>query len=149
MTIDIITVGNKPKPESSLLINDFIKRLPKHITVRWHYIRHAAGTPEISKQHEAEAILKIVPAKAQVILLDENGKQLSSPQLARLVFEKGTDCVFIIGGAYGVGEAVKKRAQFTWSLGKLVFPHQLVRLILAEQLYRAFSISTGHPYHHA
>lgn len=148
MTITIITVGARPKAETATLLNDFLKRLPKHIHVKWQFIKHGSGTPETSKQQEAEAILRAIPAKSMIILLDEHGKQLSSPQLAHQVFDKGNDTCFIIGGAYGVTSAVLTKAQLVWSLGKLVYPHQLVRIIIAEQLYRAHSIHVGHPYHH-
>lgn len=148
MTITIITVGARPKAETATLLHDFIKRLPAHIHVKWQFIKHGDGTPKTSKQQEAEAILRALPAKSTVVVLDENGKQLSSPQLAELVFTKGGDTCLVIGGAYGVTEEVMKRASFVWSLGKLVYPHQLVRIIIAEQLYRAHSIHVGHPYHH-
>lgn len=150
MNIIILSVGAKPKPETSSLMHDFIKRLPKHIHVDWRYIKHGQGIPQHSKQQEAELILKALPTSSNVILLDERGKQLSSPELARKLFaENNHDIVIIIGGAYGVADSVQKRAKTIWSLGKLVYPHQLVRIIVAEQLYRAHSIHTGHPYHHS
>ena len=150
MTITIISVGARPKPENAVLLNDFLKRLPKHIRVSWHFVKHGSGDPESSKHHEAEAILRALGAnKHKIILLDEKGKQLSSPELAEVVFaQPAQDISFIIGGAYGVGSSVEKRATHIWSLGKLVYPHQLVRVILAEQLYRAHCIHIGHPYHH-
>lgn len=150
MTIDIITIGARPKSENAGLAADFLKRLPKHVRVTWHYLKHAAGDQNVSKQHEAESILRTLgTGKKFVILLDERGKQLSSPDLARMVFAEGHESImFIIGGAYGVSSAVKAKADVVWSLGMLVYPHQLVRVILAEQLYRAHAIHTGHPYHH-
>lgn len=88
-----------------------------------------------------------------VILLDEHGKELSSPELAQFIekrcMDSGKRIVFVIGGAYGVEQSVKDRADFTWSLSKLVFPHELVRLILAEQIYRACTIIKNESYHHA
>lgn len=87
-----------------------------------------------------------------LILLDEKGKDLSSVELAMLLQKKADTgikkIVFLIGGAFGVDKAIQQRAQFTWSLSKLVFPHQLVRLILAEQLYRAGTILKNEKYHH-
>jgi 23S rRNA (pseudouridine1915-N3)-methyltransferase len=148
MTITIISVGARPKTENATLLHDFLKRLPKQVQLKWQFVRHGNGSPEASKQQEAESILRSIPVKSIVILLDEHGKQLSSPQLAQLIFHKGQDCTLIIGGAYGVTDSVKKRSQMVWSLGKLVYPHQLVRIILAEQIYRAYSIHIGHPYHH-
>ena len=89
----------------------------------------------------------------KLILLDERGKNLYSPDLATLLQQYADqstkNLVFLIGGAYGVSDAVKKRADFYWSLSNLVFPHMLVRLILAEQLYRACTIMRNEKYHHA
>lgn len=88
-----------------------------------------------------------------VILLDEHGKELSSPELAQFIekrcMDSGKRIVFVIGGAYGVEQSVKDRADFTWSLSKLVFPHELVRIILSEQIYRACTIIKNESYHHA
>ena len=86
-----------------------------------------------------------------MILLDERGKALGSPGLSTLLGEQlhaSRTVVVIIGGAYGVDATVHDRAQFIWSLSPLVFPHQLVRLILTEQIYRAEQISVGGSYHH-
>ncbi len=150
MTIAIISVGARPKSEVALLINDFLKRLPKHIHVSWHFVKHGSGDPQTSKQQEAEAILRTIGSRRQkIILLDEKGTQMSSPELAKTVFAEGNeDITFIIGGAYGVAESIEQRSDSIWSLGRLVYPHQLVRVILAEQLYRAYAIHSGHPYHH-
>jgi 23S rRNA (pseudouridine1915-N3)-methyltransferase len=84
--------------------------------------------------------------------LDEKGKELSSPELAKFLQQRANEgnknVVFLVGGAFGVDARIMKRANFTWSLSKLVFPHQLVRLILAEQLYRAATILRNEKYHH-
>jgi 23S rRNA (pseudouridine1915-N3)-methyltransferase len=112
----------------------------------------SAATPELSKTREAEAILKAVPDGAYVFLLDERGTALTTPQLAerldRLAVDSVKSAVFIIGGAHGVDQAIRERADFVWSLSPLTFPHQLVRLLLAEQLYRAHTILRNLPYHH-
>lgn len=88
-----------------------------------------------------------------VILLDETGKELSSPELAQFIekrcMDSGKRVVFVIGGAYGVSQEIKDRADFTWSLSKLVFPHEIVRIVLAEQIYRACTIMRNEKYHHA
>lgn len=87
-----------------------------------------------------------------VILLDERGKMISSPRLAEIIGERALNGAkkihFIIGGAFGVNDELRKRADFVWQLSQLVFPHQLVRLILAEQVYRACSILRNEKYHH-
>jgi 23S rRNA (pseudouridine1915-N3)-methyltransferase len=149
MSIKIITVGNKPSPELLALITDYTKRLPRTFTVTWQYLKHADGDAMSSKLQESENILRAINAKDYVILLDENGKQMSSTELSKTVYTKTKEIVFIVGGAYGVSESVQKRANIVWSLSKLVFPHQLVRLILSEQIYRAYTISINHPYHHS
>jgi 23S rRNA (pseudouridine1915-N3)-methyltransferase len=114
-----------------------------------------AATTDIerTKLQEEELILKKLQSHHYLILLDERGKQLSSVQWSQhfqQLMNMGTKTlVILIGGAYGVSENIKKQAKQTWSLSQLVFPHQLVRLIVAEQVYRAFSILNNSPYHHS
>ncbi|MFM8962457.1 MAG: 23S rRNA (pseudouridine(1915)-N(3))-methyltransferase RlmH [Flavobacteriales bacterium] len=105
------------------------------------------------KEKEGEAILSKLKATDYVVLLDENGKSFSSVNFANWLSQKqmqhtGT-LVFIIGGAYGFSSEVYERAQFKLSLSEMTFSHQMVRMIFLEQLYRAFSILKGEPYHHA
>lgn len=106
----------------------------------------------LTKKHEEALILKKLQAQHYLILLDERGKLLDSvawsQQFQQFMNQGVRTLVILIGGAFGVSDAVKGRAQQTWSLSKLVFPHQLVRLIIAEQVYRAFSILNNSPYHH-
>jgi 23S rRNA (pseudouridine1915-N3)-methyltransferase len=114
-----------------------------------------ANTTDIerTKKQEEELILKKLQSQHYLILMDERGKQLTSPQWAnqfQQLMNQGTKSVVIlIGGAFGVTDEVRKQARQVWSLSSLVFPHQLVRLILAEQVYRAFSILNNSPYHHS
>jgi 23S rRNA (pseudouridine1915-N3)-methyltransferase len=104
------------------------------------------------RRKEADTILDWLEKDDYLVLLDEKGKSLSSEGLATFLQTRANEStkkiVFLIGGAFGVDEKVKKRAQFVWSLSSLVFPHQLVRLILAEQLYRAATIIRNEKYHH-
>ncbi len=113
----------------------------------------ATTEPEKVKQQEEALILKRLQPHHYLILLDERGRQLSSPQWASAMQElmnRGTKTlILLIGGAFGVSDQVRERARQVWSLSTLVFPHQLVRLIVAEQLYRSFSILNNSPYHHA
>jgi len=149
MTITIITIGTKPKPEITALINDYSKRLPKHIKLVWLFLKHESGDSSTSIMKESENILNALPQQSKVILLDETGQTLDSNQLSKQIFSQpGQDISFIIGGAYGVNQAVKDKAGIVLSLGRIVYPHQLVRLILTEQIYRSYTIHTGHPYHH-
>lgn len=113
----------------------------------------ATTDPERCKAQEEELILKRLQPGHHLVLLDERGKMLSSVQWARQ-FEQFMNqgvktLVILIGGAFGVTEAIRQRANQCWSLSHLVFPHQLVRLIVAEQVYRAYSIIHNSPYHHA
>jgi len=105
-----------------------------------------------AKQLEEELILKKLQAHHYLILLDERGKKLDSIQWSeqfQSLMNQGTKTlVILIGGAFGVSDAVKAKAKQVWSLSPLVFPHQMVRLIVAEQVYRAFSILNNSPYHH-
>ncbi len=107
---------------------------------------------ELAKKREEEMILKRLQPNHYLVLLDEKGKMLNSiqwsQQFQQMMNTGVKTLVILIGGAYGVTEIVKKQAKQCWSLSALVFPHQLVRLVVAEQVYRAFSILNNSPYHH-
>jgi 23S rRNA (pseudouridine1915-N3)-methyltransferase len=147
MKILIISPGKNHETYVSEGVQEFTSRISRYAPVEWKLIPTGKDAKE-----EGAAILKAVADKDHVILLDERGKELSSVGLSQFLEKRLNESVqrlvFVIGGAYGVSEEVKTRAQFTWSLSKLVFPHQLVRLLLSEQLYRAFSILRGEKYHH-
>lgn len=134
----------------------FTKRIGNYFPAEWSFIaapkNAAALEPQLLKIKEGETILAGIQKEDWLVLLDERGKELSSEGLAKFIEQRTNESVknivFLIGGAYGVSDAVMKRADFTWSLSKLVFPHQLVRLILAEQVYRACTIIRNEKYHH-
>ena len=150
MIIKIVSVGAKPSKEIAGIIADYTKRLPRTVSVNWLYLKHAnTGDVTSSKQQESESILRTLSPKDKVILLDERGLQYTSERFSEIVFKPSQDITFIVGGAYGVTEQVTKRADVIWSLSALVFPHQIVRLLLSEQIYRAYTISINHPYHHS
>jgi 23S rRNA (pseudouridine1915-N3)-methyltransferase len=143
--IRIITVGKKTEPFVAAGVENYQKRMSKQFKLDWVVV------PDANKADEAQAILKNLKTDDFVILLDETGKNITSPELSELLsdnFNLSRHVVFIIGGSFGVTDGIKHRANFIWSLSKLVFPHQLVRLILTEQLYRAEKILAKHPYHH-
>jgi len=99
---------------------------------------------------EGEQILAKLSTTERVVLLDERGQELTSQGLAARLTDWQTDSrdlCFIIGGPDGVSDAIRQRADFTWSLSQLTLPHGMARVLLAEQLYRAWSLQTGHPYH--
>ena len=104
------------------------------------------------KQKEGEIILGLLKKDDYLILLDERGKQLSSEGLAEFIQQRANESqkniIFLIGGAFGVSKEVMNRANYKWSLSQLVFPHQIVRMLLAEQVYRACSINRNEKYHH-
>ena len=134
----------------------FTKRISHYYPVEWAIIPMAKNTAMLSdidlKKKEGESILKLLQKEDWLVLLDEKGKQFSSEELAVFIQTRANESVkkliFLIGGAYGVSEQLVKRANFKWSLSTLVFPHQLVRLILSEQVYRACTILRNEKYHH-
>jgi 23S rRNA (pseudouridine1915-N3)-methyltransferase len=110
------------------------------------------GSKEMVLKSEAKVQLSKVDAKDLLIVLDENGQHLSSVEMANafqaFANRSQSNIALLVGGAYGVDEVVKQRAQAVWSFSKLTFTHQMIRLILVEQLYRAFSILKNEKYHH-
>lgn len=156
MKIQCWSIGKYHEPMVRAGVEEFTKRVSRYFRVEWNIIPVPRNTGMLSetdlKKKEAGTILQWLDKDDYLILLDEKGKQLSSEDLATFIQNRANEStrklVFLIGGAYGVDEAVFKRADFTWSLSKLVFPHQLVRLILAEQLYRACTIIKNEKYHH-
>ena len=149
--IKILAIGRKHESWIADGLERYQKRLKAPWNVEWVLLPHSAREGLAARQEESSAILSRLKDDDFVILLDERGKLLESPALARQieqVFPTSKTPVCIIGGAYGVDDSLASRANLTWSLSPLVFPHQLVRLILAEQLYRAQEIAAGHPYHH-
>ena len=135
----------------------FTKRVGNYFPMAWQIIappKNAAvlNEPDLKKK-EGEQVLSMLQKDDYLVLLDERGKLIKSEGLAELLTARANDStkqiVFLIGGAYGVSEAVMARANYTWSLSPLVFPHQLVRLMLSEQLYRACSIMRNEKYHHS
>ena len=134
----------------------FTDRLQHYFKTEWTLLPVPKSTGMLSemdlRRKEAEMILDWLEKDDYLVLLDEKGRSLSSEGLATFLQTRANEStkriVFLIGGAYGVDEMVKKRANFCWSLSTLVFPHQLVRLILAEQLYRAATILRNEKYHH-
>jgi 23S rRNA (pseudouridine1915-N3)-methyltransferase len=151
MPIRIIAVGKKNEPWVVEGIERYQKRLKRPFQIEWVLLPHSALSDVTARQEESQRILSRLNANDYVILMDEKGKIIDSPVLSKLLLtplDTSQQVVIIIGGAYGVDETVHKRANFIWSLSNLVFPHQLVRLILAEQIYRAQEIASNNPYHH-
>lgn len=150
MAIRIIAIGKKHEAWTASGIERYQKRLRKPYDVEWVLLPHSAREGQEARQEESERIHARMSPDDYVVLLDERGDLLSSPALSRLLEQQlaSSPVTVVIGGAYGVDDRLMKRANKTWSLSPLVFPHQLVRLILAEQLYRAQAIASGSAYHH-
>ena len=149
--LKIIAIGKKHESWIEDGVHRYSKRLRAPWSTDWVLLPHSAREGDTARQEESERILGKLNDRDFVILLDERGKLLDSPALSDRIVgaqEQGRSIVCIIGGAYGVSQKLTERADFVWSLSPLVFPHQLVRLILIEQLYRAQEIAAGNPYHH-
>lgn len=150
MKITIITVGRSVS-DYQANIKDYQKRLSSQ-TIDWIFIAPASVESLKAKELESSSIMAKIKPSDIVWLLDETGEQISSPSLSNkldlLKNQSVQRLVIVIGGAFGVNSQTKKRANWVWSLSKMVFPHQMVRLILIEQLYRANQIERGTGYHH-
>lgn len=151
MSITVIAVGKKHESWVREGVERYTARLRKPYDVTWKLVPHSAKQEDAARQEESGRILQLVKSTDHLMVLDERGSMLSSPKLATRLqrqFDAGKSVVCVIGGAYGVSDELRSRAQSLWSLSDLVFPHQLVRLIVSEQVYRAQEISAGRPYHH-
>ena len=157
MNIEIWSIGK----ENDAFINDGINYYfqktrpwnPVELVVLQLPKKNVTTDVARTKLQEEEMLLKKLQPHHYLILLDERGKMLTSPQWAnqfQQCMNQGTKTIVIlIGGAFGVTDAIRSKANQCWSLSHLVFPHQLVRLITAEQVYRSFSILNNSPYHHS
>lgn len=142
----ILCVGTVKEKYMREAIGDYAKRLGKYAKLDFMEVPEA-----VSVRKEGEALLSRIPERAFVVVLDLAGKMLSSPGLAELVEKKAaggfSHFVFIIGGSEGLDSAVTARAAFRLCMSEMTFPHQMARLILLEQLYRAMKINHGEKYH--
>ncbi len=144
----IISVGKISKSYVEQGIGAYSKRLQGGFKIKWEIIPYSGlKSPQAALKQESDRIIGKIQANDFVILLDQTGKNLSSPELSQVLTSR-SNVVIVIGGAYGVDQVIFERANLVWSLSRLVFPHQLVRLILTEQIYRAQTIAQNHPYHH-
>ena len=156
MKLHFWAIGKNHEPFVKEGIEDFTKRISKYYPVEWNIIpvpKNAGMMSEMDlKKKEGEIILEWLGKDDYLVALDEHGKQFSSEGLADFVVKRSNqsvrNIVFVIGGAFGLDKAVLERANCKWSLSDLTFPHQLVRLVLAEQVYRACTIIKNEKYHH-
>lgn len=158
MKITIITVGKIKEKYLKDAIDEYSKRLSKYCKLEIIEVAdektpdNASAVVEDSiRSKEAERIVKYIKDDAYLITLEINGKQLTSEELADKVDKLGVQgvshIIFVIGGSIGLGEAVLQKSDFALSFSKMTFPHQLMRVILLEQIYRSYRIINGEPYH--
>ena len=156
MKITLLTVGKTDKDWVKQGIDIYASRMKHYFPFSIVEIPELKNVSSLSqdqiKTKEGELILKNVKPTDDMILLDERGREFSSMEFAKALQDKisytGKDIVFVIGGAYGFSEAVRQRSNLKISLSRMTFSHQMVRAIFVEQLYRAFTIMKGEPYHH-
>ncbi|CAG0940983.1 Ribosomal RNA large subunit methyltransferase H [Gammaproteobacteria bacterium] len=154
MHITVAAVGTRLEPWVYDAFDAYKARLPRHLGLELEEVplaRRAAGTA-VAVEAEGERLLRHVRPGALTLALDEHGRQWSSLELAgqlRLWLERQPRVAILVGGPDGLSTACRERADRIWSLSRLTFPHGMVRVLLAEQLYRAWTILQGHPYHRA
>lgn len=156
MKITLLTVGKTEKDWVRQGMDIYVSRLKHYIpfsVVEIPELKNVSAlTKDQIKTREGELILKNIRPTDYLVLLDERGKEYTSVELAKVIQDKisyvGKDIVYVIGGAYGFSDAVYQRADSKMSLSRMTFSHQMVRAIFVEQIYRAFTIMRGEPYHH-
>ena len=157
MKIHLWSVGKSNEPYVKEGIEMFTKRVSHYYAVEWKFFslpkQKASLQKDDVKLEEANVLLQAIDKNDILVALDENGKPWPSEKVADFIQQSANqsarNLIFLIGGAYGLHQKILQRADATWSLSKLVFPHQLVRLILAEQIYRACTILRNEKYHHS
>ncbi len=156
MNIKLLTIGKTDNKNLQILIDEYSKRLGFYIKFELEIIPDIKNAKNLSeeqlKQKEGQLIISKIPTNSQLILLDEKGKTFTSMQFANEIQKKMNSGIktltLVIGGAYGFSDEVYNRANGKISLSNMTFSHQMVRLFITEQLYRAFTILNNEPYHH-
>lgn len=150
MKIEIVAIGKMNNINQKLIFDDYTKRIRNIKLIEIPSKNNFPDNPNLTKNHECEQILKYLKGKL-VICMSEEGRQFTSPQFASFLHksyqEQEKTISFVIGGAFGLDERIKKGSHQIISLGKMTFPHMLARILLIEQIYRANTIILGHPYH--
>ena len=156
MKVILLTVGKTNEISLKNAISEYQKRLKFYLQFEIEEIPELKNTKSMSvdvqMQKEAESILPLIQGAQEIILLDEHGQEFNSVEFSKFIEKRMVagqrDLFFVVGGAYGFADKVKSVAHSKISLSKLTYSHQLVRLVFVEQLYRAFTIIKGEPYHH-
>lgn len=146
MNIKIISIGKAKNYFGEDMVLEYTSRISHYASIEWLFLNNS------NIEEESEKILKNISDNSFIITLDERGKQLSSIEFSKFlekkINESVREIVFIIGGSYGIGDKIRRRSDFILSLSSFVFPHEMVRSIISEQIYRAFTIMKGEKYHH-
>lgn len=149
--IKIICIGKIKEDYLNKGIDEYKKRISKYHNIEIYELQdEGLRDKQTTIKKEKEKILKIINSKDYLIVLDINGKEMNSIQLAKKIdeiFISNSNITFIIGGSYGIDDSIKDLANLKLSFSKLTFPHQLFRIILLEQIYRAFKINNNEEYH--
>ena len=147
--IHLISIAKTKHCEEEALCKRYIKRLPWRVTQKTFFIKQYLEG-EKRRNAEAQLLLNAIPSQSIVIAMDEHGKAFSSEDFSKQISlwqQESSQLAFLIGGADGHGKAILERANLTMQLSKMTFPHLLAKALLMEQLYRAHSLLSGHPYH--
>lgn len=156
MKISLLCIGKTDDRYIQEGMEKYLKRLKHYVSFQVIELPDIKNVKNLSesqqKEREGEMLLKQISSQDFVLLLDERGKEFRSVEFSVYLEQKmvssTSHLVFIIGGPYGFADAVQRRANYSISLSKMTFSHQMIRLFFVEQLYRAFSIMRGEPYHH-
>ena len=148
-----MAVGKQLSTPLLSLQQDYERRMARYLTIEWRLLPASRSTEQqMIRQEESDRISAELRPGDVLVILDERGTEWNNPELARQL-ESWTSAqgklVLVLGGAYGITPQLLQRARAQWSLSRLVFPHELARLLVVEQLYRSCMLQTGHPYHHA
>ena len=156
MILTVAAVGKRMPAWVNEVWGDYAKRFPRRLTLELKEIplarRGRNADVTALREAEGEALLAAVPQGSRIIALDERGKQWTTAELAKQLenwMHEERGVCFLVGGPDGLPQSCRDRARDVWALGKLTLPHPMVRVILAEQLYRAWTITQNHPYHRA
>lgn len=154
MRIHLIAIGRRVPDWVQAGYDEYARRMPAECRLELHALsspsRGKSTSAGVRKTREADLLLEAVPPKARIIALDERGSSWSTTKLATQLsgwLDGGTDVALLVGGPDGLDQRCRDAAQSIWSLSALTLPHAMVRVLVAEQLYRANAINHGHPYH--
>lgn len=152
MKLTVLAFGRLRSRELAAVADDYAARLARYVPAEVVELRDERGADAAARAKEARRLEEALRGDDFVVLLDERGRQMSSPELAAFLAERTRAgrgrTVLVVGGPFGVDDSVRRRAGLVLSLSRMTLPHELARAVLLEQLYRAFTILRGEKYHH-